>query len=101
MENFRFTLFNGITLFIIAATVGVAALRAAGRAGSKWPLAFYPVLLAYAIGFPYSVNPWVAGAGLLLTLMVRFGVLARPARLAEFAVLAYVLWRGLSLLMMW
>lgn len=101
MESFRFTLFNSITLFIMAATVGVAALRAAGRAGSKWPLAYYPLLLAYALGFPYSVRPLAAAVGLMLSLLVRFGVLALPARLAELLVLAYVFWRGVSLLMMW
>jgi hypothetical protein len=97
----RFGLFNGITLFIMAATLGVAALRAAGRNGSKWPLVYYPVLLAYALGFKYSVNPVWAVAGLVFTLMVRFGVLSVPARLAELLVLGYVLWRGLALLMMW
>ena len=101
MENFRFTLFNGITLFIMAATLGVAALRAAGRAGSKWPLIYYPVLLAYAVAFPYSVNPLWAAGGLALSLMVRFGVFAAAARLAEFVMLAYVFWRGLALLMLW
>lgn len=101
MENFRFTLFNGITIFIMAATLGVAALRAAGRAGSKWPLAYYPVLLAYAAGFPYGVNLLWAAAGLALSLMVRFGVFAWAARLAELVVLAYVFLRGLALLMMW
>ncbi len=97
----RFGLFNGITLFLMAATLGVIALRAAGRNGSKWPLVYYPVLLAYAIGFKYSVNPLWAAAGLALSMMVRFGVLALPARLAEMLVLAYVLWRGLALVMMW
>ena len=52
-------------------------------------------------GFKYSVNPVWAGVGLLLSLMVRFGVLALPARLAELLVLGYVLWRGLALLMLW
>ena len=63
MENFRFTLFNGITLFIMAASAGVAALRIARRDRSKWPLAYYPVLLGYALGFKYSLNPWVVGGG--------------------------------------
>lgn len=101
MENFRFTLFNGITIFIMAATAGVAALRAAGRAGSKWPLVYYPVLLAYALGFPYSVHPLWPAAGLALSLMVRFGVFAFPARMAELVVLAYVFLRGLALVMLW
>ncbi len=97
----RFGLFNAITLFVMAATLGVIALRAAGRNGSKWPLIYYPVLLAYAFGFKYSVNPLWAAAGLVLTMMVRFGVLALPGRMAELLVLGYVLWRGLALIMLW
>ena len=101
MENFRFTLFNGITLFIMAATAGIAAIRIAGRNRSRWPLAYYPVLLGYALGFKYSLNPgWVA-AGAALTLMVRAGVQPLAARIAEYAVLAYVFWRALGLLLLW
>ncbi|MFB3826997.1 MAG: hypothetical protein ACE15B_09515 [Bryobacteraceae bacterium] len=101
MENFRFTLFNGLTLFVMALTVATALARLARRRGSNWPLAYYALLLAFALGFPYSLNPYVIGAGAALALAIRFGRPAAPVRVAEYGVLAYVMARSVALLLLW
>jgi hypothetical protein len=102
MENIRFTLFNNLTLVMLALTAGMAVVRARVRPQASWPLAYYVLVLAFALGFRYSLNPWFAGAGGVCALMVRAGHPAAPvARLAEFAVLAYIFARLVALLLMW
>ncbi len=99
--EFRFTLFNGITLVVMAATLATAYLRAAGRDGSKWPLAYYGFAAAYAAVFARGLDIRVVLAGAALTLLVRFGILSKAARLLEMLVFAAIFWRALGLLLMW
>jgi hypothetical protein len=101
MENFRFTLFNGITLFILALTIAIAIHRIRARKAGNWPLAYYVVALGFAFGFPYSLNLACVFAGLALALAIRLGFLPWAARWAELAIWAYVLARCMALLLMW
>jgi dolichyl-phosphate-mannose--protein O-mannosyl transferase len=102
MENFRFTLFNDLTLLILALTLAMAVVRAKAPPTANWPLTYYAVLLGFALGFPYSFNLWAVVGGIVSALLVRLAPQARPAaRIAEFAALAYVFGRSVALLLMW
>jgi hypothetical protein len=102
MENFRFTLFNALTLLLMVLTAGMALARAKASPKANWPLAYYALAMAFALSLRYSLNPWFVAAGAVCSLMVRAGHGAAPAaRAAEFAVLAYVFARSVALLLMW
>ncbi len=101
MEDFRFTLFNGLTLLVMALTIATALARTGARRESNWPLAYYALALVFALGFPYSLNSYVIAAGVVLALLIRFGRPIRAVRLAEYGVLAYVVVRSVALLMLW
>lgn len=98
----RFTLFNNLTLFIMALTAAMALVRAKAPATANWPLAYYAVISGFALAFRYSLNLWWVAAGIVCALIVRTAPSARRvARAAEFAVLAYVFARSMALLLMW
>jgi hypothetical protein len=101
MEYFRFTLFNAVTLLVMGLTVVVAQRRFAGRPTSNWPLAYWALTMAYAVGFHYSLNVLLIAIGAALALMIRLGFHAANARWAEMVVLIYVLWRCLALIFLW
>jgi len=102
---FQITLFNIVTLFLMAATFLVVARRFSTRLDSNWPLTYYGVLLAYWRGYAYTLDTyWVMG-GLLCGLLLRFEFLAGAAekliRALEFLVFAYVTWRCVKLILRW
>lgn len=99
MEYFRFSPFNNATLLIMALTAAMAAQRWRGSARSAWPAAYYAVLAGYTFGFEGSMNRWMVAAGVACAVAIRCG--AAQARWLEMAVFAYVLWRGLGLLLLW
>jgi hypothetical protein len=96
--SFRFTLFNGCTLLVMAMTIAALVRRFQVPAGSNWPLVYYGVLLGYAFGFKYSLSPYWVVAGLAVALAQRLPRLAF-LRCAELVVLVYVSWRCLELLL--
>jgi len=101
MEYFRFTPFNGITisLMLLAAWLGFARLRDNLR--TNWAFGFYAVALGYALGFKYSIDPWLVLAGAACALLIRFTTRGRQVRWIELAVLAGVAWRCLGLILLW
>jgi hypothetical protein len=101
MDHFRFTLFNAITLLILALTAAMAVHLIRARNAGQWPLAYYPVTAGFALGFPYSLNLLWVGAGLVLGVTLRAGWLPWKLRWLELPVLAYFAWRCVALLMMW
>ncbi len=101
MEYFRWTLFNGLTLFIMALTLGMALLRTRLRSRATWPLLYYLIILLFAVAFRYSLNLYWVAAGFAIALLVRFAPRPQAARVAEYSVLAYVFGRCFGLLMMW
>jgi hypothetical protein len=101
MEYFRFTLFNSITLLMMALTAVVAVHRFRGRHSSNWPLVYYAVLLGYTFGFEGGLRPEMVLAGLGCAVSIRFGFFWKVVRVGELVVLGYVLWRCLGLIMMW
>jgi hypothetical protein len=104
MENFRFTLFNSITLLLMALTLAMAWPRHLRGPRRKWALVYWAMVLGYAIGFKYSYDlRWVA-AGLAATV----GVLQehraaglRYLRIAESFALCYIFARSLGLILLW
>jgi len=102
MGDFRFTIFNNLTLAVAALTLAMALARMRVRPEANWPLAYYAPVLAFALGFRYSLSLWWVGLGAVSAALVRFAPTARrAARVAELGALAYVFARSVGLLLMW
>jgi hypothetical protein len=101
MENFRFTLFNGITLVVMALTIVLAWRRFAGTLAANWPLAYYTAVVGYTIAFSGGLNPYWVAAGVACGMAVRFGPYPARVRLVELVPLGYVTWRCVGLVLMW
>jgi hypothetical protein len=99
------TLFNSITLFVMALTLWTAYARFRFRLASNWFGAYYAVLGGFWLGFDGSLNTWWLGLGALSALLLRAdflrGAPLLAVRAAELAFFAYVLWRGLALFLLW
>ena len=101
MENFRFTLFNSITLLVLALTL-LTAIRCFGAAPrSNWPPAYWAIALAYTFGFSRGLHPAWVGTGALCAILIRFGAWPSLVRWAELVALAYVAWRSVGLILLW
>ncbi len=102
---FRFTLFNTLTLALMALTMVMVWVRLRFSLEKTWPLTYYVLVVAYAEGFPGSLSPYWVFAGVVVGLLLRFefmgGVVLKGVRAAEFAVFGYVLVRSVQLLLMW
>ena len=101
MEYFRFTPFNGITLFLMLLTALLALARFRGNLRTNWALGYYAIALGYTLGFPYGINPWLALAGVSCALAIRFTSWGKQVRWVELAVLAGIAWRCLGLILLW
>lgn len=102
---FEITLFNVVTLMLMAATVLVAARRFSSQADSNWPLTYYGVLLAYWRGYAYTLDTyWVLG-GVLCGLILRFefigGAVEKLIRTLEILVFGYVIFCCVKLILRW
>lgn len=102
---FEITLFNIVTLFLMAATLVIADRRLTSGIDTNWPLVYYALLLAYWRGYAYTLdNYWVMGE-LLCGLLLRFEFLGGPAekliRALELLVYGYVAWRCVELILQW
>lgn len=102
---FRFTLFNNLTLALMALTIWMAVARFTMRQESNWPLVYYFLLAVYWKAFEGGLNGYWVLAGVACGLLLRFEFLGGPVlkmvRGAELAVFAYVLWRSTGLLLGW
>lgn len=101
----KLTLFNSITLFVMALTVWTAYARFRFRLASNWFALYYAVMAGFWLGFDGSLNNWWLGAGALSAVLLRAdflrGIPLQVVRAAELAFFGYVLWRGLGLLLLW
>src|SRR5215470_1446965 len=100
---FQITLFNIVTLLLMAATLLVGAMRFSTGAERNWPLAYYGVLLAYWRGYAYTLDTyWVMG-GVICGLLLRFeflgGAEEKLIRAFEILVFLYVTWRCVKLIL--
>ena len=101
MGHYPFTLFNGITLFILVLTVSVVWLHFRQPPASNWPLVCYGVIVAYTLGFSGGLNPYCVAAGACCALAIRMRLLTPWMRWLEWLPLGYIAWRSLGLLLMW
>lgn len=101
MGHYPFTLFNIITALVMAVTVLLLWRRVRGATTSNWPLVYYAILAAYAMGFSGSMNPYWVGLGAACGIGIRLEYYPRLLRWPETAALAYVVWRCVALLAMW
>jgi len=102
---FQVTLFNVVTLFLMAATLVVAVKRFSARIDSNLPLTYYGLLIAYWRGNAYTLdNYWVLG-GVLCGLLLRFeflgGAVEKLIRALELLVFVYVTLRCAKLILQW
>ena len=101
---FRWTLFNGCTLLLMALTIPVAVARLRGVLESNWPLLYYAALLAYWKAFEGGLSTYAVLLGVACGVLLRFeflgGVPLTFVRVLEYFFFAYVLWRGLTLVLM-
>jgi hypothetical protein len=102
---FQITLFNVVTLFLMAATLLITVQRFSGRVDSNLPLTYYGLLLVYWRSNAYTLdNYWVLG-GLLCGLLLRFeflgGALEKLIRSLELLVFLYVGVRCVKLVLQW
>jgi hypothetical protein len=100
---FQITLFNVVTLFLMAVTVLIGAKRLSAAVDTNWPLAYYGLLLAYWRSYSYTMdNYWVLG-GVLCGLLLRFeflgGAVEKMIRAIELLVFAYVALRCVQLVL--
>jgi hypothetical protein len=101
MEFFRFTLFNSLTLVVMAATLGMVVARVRTPPTALWPAGYWVIVAAFALAFKYSLNLYLVLAGILAAVLVRNTARPRIARVLEFGVMAYVFTRALGLLLLW
>jgi hypothetical protein len=103
--DFKFTLFNSITLFVMAATAWMAYARFRFRLDSNWLPVYYLLILGFWMGFDGSLNTWWVLAGVAAAVLLRSRLARGPfqngVRVTELGFLGYVLWRGLGLLLLW
>ncbi len=83
---FRFTLFNDLTLVLMALTIWVGVARFAARLESNWFLIYYALLVAYWKVFEGSLNTYWVLAGVACGLLLRFEFLGGPVLKAVRAV---------------
>ena len=102
---FRFTLFNSLTLLVMALTIGMIYARFRYRLENTWLLAYYVIVAGFWLAFEGSLAaPWVVGGiacGVLLRFEFMGGFVLNSVRVLEMVFFGYVLWRCLALLLLW
>lgn len=102
---FYFTVFNIITLLLLAATVLVGVKRFSLHMDSNWPLVYYSAVIAYSRWFTYSLPDYWVLAGLSCGLLLRFeflgAALVKLIRAIELLIFAYIILRCAKLILLW
>lgn len=101
MGHYPFTLFNGMTVLVLALTLLLVWRRFKGAPDANWPLAGYAVMGGFTAGFSGGLNPYWVTAGVACGVAIRLGFHPRQMRWLEAIPLGYVTWRCLGLLLMW
>lgn len=97
----RLTVFNSVTLFVMAVTVWMVIARFRYRVESRWFLLYYLLVLAFSRAFEYSLNTWWVCLGVAAGLVLRLAPGWTVVRAIELVFFGYVLWRGAALLLGW
>ncbi len=100
-----FTPFSILSAVVILVTTGMLVLRRRGSDLSYLPLLYWAVMLAHSQFFRYGYSPVAVGLGTACALLLRFaklsGMARRAALLGEAAVLLYMIWRSIGLILLW
>jgi hypothetical protein len=100
---FQITLFNVVTLSLMAATLLIVLKRFSGPVDSNWPLAYYGLLLAYSRSHSYSLDDYWVFGGLLCGFLLRFeflgGAVEKLIRSCELLVFLYIAIRCVKLIL--
>jgi hypothetical protein len=103
--EFKFTLFNSITLLVMAVTAWMTFARFRFRLDSNWLPLYYLLILGFWAGFDGSLNTWWVVAGVAAAVLLRSRKIRAPllngVRGLELGFFGYVLWRGVGLLLLW
>src|SRR5579862_1595788 len=101
MGHYPFTLFNGVTVLVLALTLSLLWWRFREPLHSNWPLAVYTAIVGYTIGFSGGLNPYWVAAGAVCALAIRFGLYPAQVRMVELVPIGYMICRCVGLAMMW
>jgi len=101
MGHYPFTLFNAITVFVMALSLLLVCQRFRGALTANWPLVCYAFISAYTLGFSGGLNRYWVAAGAGCGVAIRAGFHPRQVRWVEAIPLGYVAWRCVELLLMW
>ena len=98
-------IFDLVTVLMLLLTLGMVGLRLSDNVLSNIPLGYTLVLMFYYRGFPGTLDTWPMFLYLFCVVFLRVDVLTglaqKTLRFAEFALLGYVIWRLLGLLLGW
>ncbi|MCL6506217.1 MAG: hypothetical protein K6T59_04250 [Bryobacteraceae bacterium] len=99
----RFTLFNAITLLIVAVTLVTGVALARRKLTPNWPFAYYLLIVAYWKVFEGALNTLWVFAGLSCAVLLRFrvpgGRVEQVVWWGALAALAYIFLRGVDLIL--
>lgn len=102
---FRLSVFNVLTMVLMGLTAWLGAARFKSKLESNWPLFYYLALVGYLKRFDGSFDPLMVYVGVVSALFLRFefmgGWFLRLVQTVELFILAYVVYRGFQLIMMW
>jgi hypothetical protein len=98
-------IFDVVTVLMLVLTLGMVGLRLSDNVLSNIPLGYTMVLMFYYRGFPGTLDTWPMFLYLFCVVFLRVDVLSglaqKTLRFAEFALLGYVTWRLVGLLLGW
>jgi hypothetical protein len=98
-------IFDVVTVLMLLLTLGMVGLRLSDNVLSNIPLGYTMVLMLYYRGFPGTLDTWPMFLYLFCVVFLRVDVLTglaqKTLRFSEFALLGYVCWRLLGLLLGW
>lgn len=99
------TTFNVITFILLVLTGWVIWARFTRGLDSSWPLIYYLGVVIYSKVFSGSLDPMWVYTGVIAALFLRFefmgGFILKAIRVVDLVALGYIVWRAVSLLMMW
>ena len=99
------TTFNLLTFVLLVGTFWVGFSRFTRGLESNWPLVYYLLVVAHLKAFEGGLNPYWVYIGVVSGLLLRFefmgGIILKMVWAVELATSAYIVWRCLSLILMW
>lgn len=97
------TSFALLTFILVVLTLWMVVGRLTKSLESNWPLVYYLVVVAHLKAFSGGLNPSMVYVAVVCGLFLRFefmgGAILKAFRAIELGTLAYIIWRGLSLLL--